>query len=300
MQDITNFYKLLTADEDVRDLLGSEETLHKHRFYIELPEALAVAFPGIAPERLQKLQLSSYLYFRYVLGLDSLADGERPATGTVQTTLLFIHEAALTGLLSLIPKENAFWLQLKCCQREYQRALQDEAKARNQRPEWNQDAFELLAVRKSAVSEALVYALHALAPNEGVIPLVLECLRSFHIAAQYEDDMLDFEADWNSKTYTYAHDQLLRYRQAAGKTEELSGRELHQQYYVTGLAAQHLAAARGHYQNAYELAMHLRLLEFGTLVSQHLDHNDELQAKITQQLHEATSRASAQRLTVAG
>lgn len=265
MYFVTDFFNSLPISDSLRARLYSGNPDPQHRLYLELPTIFAAAFPGVSEEQLKTLTLSSYLYFRYILFLDDLLDGDTSCTGPGQGQLLLtyvkLHEHAIRGLAHLFPEGHSFWLDFANCQRVFALAQHQEQVAARQPGGWTRAAFEQLAIGKSAVSEALVYALHGLSGDGHNLGVALECLRQYHLASQYEDDILDFCQDYERGQNTYVYSQVIGYVQQHGisTTPALPPKKLQQYLYTSGIAEQHLTRAEHFYRRVAAQAQLLGL-----------------------------------------
>ncbi|RZJ85803.1 MAG: hypothetical protein EOO60_14285 [Hymenobacter sp.] len=242
MERIANLFASLPLSAALQARLADPEQLRNHRFYLDLPQGLAVIFTGISEESLSELLVSSYLYFRTLLFLDDLLDGETRAASEEEVEEIFLYfslyERSIRGLAGLFPGQHPFWGHLEQCKKEYALANQREKRATAQVRTWTQQEYEALAAGKSAVCGAMVYALEGLGETQAVTTgAMLQSLRVFHLAVQYEDDVLDFAKDVAQGQYTYVY-YLLRERLLLEQVDiaSLPSHLLQAMLYTTGTA----------------------------------------------------------------
>lgn len=280
----------------------SSQAQARAQFYRELPSLLAPAFPGVNPAQLQVLTSSALRYFRFSLYADDLLDGDivlTPANGAGFLEALSWHEQSIKGLAWLFPATHPFWQHFEGCRQAFDQA-QHSLQTLHPLGKWTQESFELLAVAKSAMSEVICFALHGLSNSDSVadksLAAVLDCLRWYHVASQYEDDITDFCDDWQKAHYTYTHAQVLSYVQGAGVSQEppISPTKLQQYLFTSGIANQLLSRAEHYYRRVTTQAQFLGLTTLATLAIQQATGTAELRQHILAQVNEATSRAQAQ------
>jgi hypothetical protein len=301
MEKITVLFASLPVSAALRARLTNPEQLRNHRFYLELPKGLSVIFTDISEESLHELLVSSYLYFRTLLFLDDLLDGEtRTASeGEVEEIFLYfsLYERAIRGLTGLFPGEHPFWAQLDQCKKEYALANQQEKQVSAEARSWTQQEYEALAAGKSAVCGAMVHALKGLGSTSATTGLLLQILRDFHLAVQYEDDVLDFAKDVAQGQYTYVY-HLLReslLSQGANITN-LAVELLQPLLYTTGTATWLLEQAASLYGQVQQQAQELGITMLYKYAGQQLADNTQQREQIAQMAAAATKRA-AQSLT---
>lgn len=298
MEKIVTLFQSLPLSAALRARISDPDQLRSHRFYLELPHGLAVLFPGVSDSQLNDLVVSSYLYFRTLLVLDDLLDGEKHAASESEVEIIFLYfslyERAIRGLAALFPGSHCFWEQLEECKKEYALANQQEKRAlgRGHTQTWTQQSYEQMAVGKSAVCGALVYALQGLGATGAAIDPILGSLRLFHLAVQYEDDVLDFSKDLAQGSYTYVYGKLREALAAEGmEATGLPVELLSQLLYTTGTATLLLARAAELYAQVQQEATRLGVSMLHEYASRHLSENEHQRQQIGQQIEAATKRA---------
>lgn len=298
MEKIAALFASLPVSDALRARLSDPSQLRSHRFYLELPHGLAVVYRGVTEENLNELLVCSYLYFRTLLFLDDLLDGEASTTNEEEVEVLFLYfslyERAVRGLAGLFPGAHPFWKSLEACKREYAVANQQE-KQRQLSPAqpWTQEAYEAMAAGKSAVCGALVHALAGLAADEQSTGAILRALRTFHLAVQYEDDVLDFTKDLALGQHTYVYEQLSDCLEADGLAiNDYPAALLGQLLYTTGTATRLLERAAELYGQVQQQAEALGIVMLHTYASRHLAENKRQREQIAQEVEAATFRAA--------
>lgn len=273
-QQIKSFIDLLDVPASLKLELGNEQLLLQHSLYLNLVYYAAPAFPPIDAVKLASLQGYSYLYFRTLLGLDSLLDGTGGTAARAAERLLAsfaLHEQAVRGLAELFPATDDFWPAFARCKAEYAAANLLEKQQSAAKAAYTLASFEHLAAGKSAVCYALVYALRSLGGDAGPVHELRQCLLHLHIGMQCLDDVDDFRKDWQAGQVTYAHSLLLQRLQEAGVVaDELTPEQLHRYLYTTGVAQQLLSLGSQHYSCSLTLAQALGLSDFAEYIQQQL------------------------------
>jgi hypothetical protein len=297
MEKITNLFASLPVSATLRARLADPEQLRSHRFYLDLPNGLAVIFTGVSDESLNELLVSSYLYFRTLLFLDDLLDGETRASteGEVEEIFLYfsLYERAIRGLAGLFPGKHPFWEQLERCKKEYALANQREKQTTVKVRAWTQLEYEALAAGKSAVCGALVYALEGLATSADATQPVLQILRDFHLAVQYEDDVADFSKDVAQGQYTYVY-YLLRESLLLEQVDiaTLPAELLQPMLYTTGTATKLLERAAELYGQVQQQAQALDIVMLQAYAERQLAENTHQRQQIARIVTAATERAA--------
>lgn len=286
MKQIKEFISSLQLPVELHQEVSADDLLQKHQFYLHLAQYLAPAFPAIARERLTRLTGYSYLYFRFLLGLDSLLD-EKPGIAAQPTSkrlfgYLALHEQAVRGLAQLFAEDAAFWPAFEQCKHEYAAANLLEKQLAGQRAPFSLALFEQVAAGKSAVSYAMAYALASLSAEWQPVPALQQCLRYLHIAAQCLDDVEDFRQDWESGQFTYAHSLVEEYLAGKGlQIKQLSIRQVQSYFYTSGAAQQLLQQADSYYTASLRIAQELGLEELadylGLLATRCQEYQKELE-----------------------
>lgn len=204
-----------------------------------------------------------------------------------------MYERAIRGLAGLFPGEHPFWAQLEQCKKEYALANQREKQLTAQVRTWTQQEYEVLAAGKSAVCGALVYALDGLGPASGSTELLLQLLRDFHLAVQYEDDVLDFGKDVAQGQYTYVYYLLRESLLSQGAAIASMPAELLQPLlYTTGTATWLLEQAASLYGQVQRQAQELGVAMLAQYAGQQLAENIRQRTEIARIAAAAKERAT--------
>lgn len=296
MHPIQPFLASLPFSDELKGRLFTFSGSPHQQFYLSLPALLVPAFPDVSPAQLQQLLLSSYLYSRFTLFLDDVLDGDFVPTAAGQGELLLayvhLHEHAIRGLGSLFPPAHPFWSHFAQTQQAFARAQQAERSAAGRAAPWTRPEYEQLAIGKAAVAEGLVHALAGLSSDDRHHAAVLTCLRQYHLALQYEDDIKDFSRDLEEGQRTLAHDEVRQFLTDQGL--DLPAAPAHRQAFLftSGVAEEHLGRAAKLYREIADVAARLGLLELTRVVTAHAAQALESSALIRQQVQAATARAA--------
>jgi hypothetical protein len=263
---IQDYVAAMPLSAEVKVELASELALRTYGFYVQLPAHLATLFPGVTPAQLTELTIYSYLYFRYIMNLDGLLDGDiKPSAATAGSIFGYqmVHEYATRGLAKLFPEGSPFWPSFEACKQEYVEACLREKQINAATPAYSRGAFEMIAKGKSAVCFALVYAMCSLGQDWQHEKDLVDCLALIHTGEQYFDDLLDFRPDMQNGQYTYAHAQLEAHLRSINIDPATVGEELQGNFlYTSGVAVDLLERGRELLTQAQSIAQRLSLPAF--------------------------------------
>ncbi|GAA3933720.1 prenyltransferase/squalene oxidase repeat-containing protein [Hymenobacter algoricola] len=274
MESIKQFIAALAIDAELKAELAADQLLQKHGLYLRLARYLAPAFPPLPATVLGNLTGYSYVYFRFLLGLDSLLDSQS-TSGVRSAQRLFssleMHEQAVRGLGQLFPTIDEFWPAFGQCKQEYAAANLREKHLSALRTDITETQFEEIAAGKSAVCYAMVHALSSLSGSTAPVAELRRCLQHLHVALQYLDDVEDFRQDWQQGQYTYAHYLVESHLRAGGlAVGELALAARHRHLYTSGVAQLLLQRGHDHYAHSLAIADALGLPELGRYLQQQL------------------------------
>lgn len=314
MLSIQRFINATALPAALKEELAGDQILGHHALHLNLPAWLAPVFGGVVPEKLEALALSSYLYFRFMLVVDSLIDGLnaggagaqlRPAAGPVdpaERLLTYCHlfEHSVRGLATLFPAGDPFWADLDSCKRQFAASDQLEKALSAAHSGFTQAVFEQLAADKAAVCNAVVYALSRLSRNPAPVAALLRCLHHLHVALQCMDDVADFVPDWQLGQYTYAHALVEQYLLSLPlDVSALDAAQVRPFLYTSGVATQLYELAEQHFDAALVISRSFGLDSLTGLLEQHKERSVLNRADITRALAQAQARVPAASVAVA-
>ena len=300
MRAITDFVRATSLPEALKEELAGSVIMQQHALYVHLPTWLAPLFGNVSAAQVEELSVSSYFYFRFLLVIDHVLDAPAPAAPQLATVRLLTYceffERSVRGLSALFPAGDPFWTQLDACKMEYAGSNQHEKQLNAQRGSFSLEAFEALAAGKSAVCNAIVYALSSLGGTTDPVKALLDCLHHTHVALQCMDDVEDFRTDWEQSQYTYAHAQVEAYLMAEGlDPQALTPGQVHPYLYISGTADALYALGQEHFKRAIGLAKELGLKELTDLLVHHVlrcgFYRNDIAAKIENAHQRAASTA---------
>jgi len=255
---ILQFEKLvnsLTISDESKENLISKELLAAHSFYIDLPSFILSSIEddkhNIVKEKLSKLAFCSYLYFRSLLLFDAMNDSE-VADRKVSSYVFFnFFEIASRELGRIFEHDAEFWIDFECCKQKYFKAQLWEKEKSKKRQKFHLQEFEKLAIGKSAICDAIVFAFRSLFQNDLLAEDWLFSLHHIHIAFQYLDDLDDFKKDYFDGQWTYA--QSLVEESIKEQKYKSEGCDINFKYrylYTSGIALKHIDSAIQHFKKA--------------------------------------------------
>jgi len=229
-----------------------------HEFYINIAEYLVPLYPKVSKEQLIALKDTSYGYFKFLLSLDSIADG-----GALDFRNFFVRlssfEENIKGLAYLFNRQDKFWTSFALHKHSYLESYALEKKISENSILIDQQTFQSLAKGKSAMALSIVDALSSLGDDNKYDALLKTLVNEIHIAFQYLDDLDDFKADYDSGQRTYIISELERILNERKISISLHSPLAYKYLFLTELAQISIKNAIDHYQNAIEIATNLNL-----------------------------------------
>lgn len=303
MRAITDFVRASSLHEGLKQELAGERVMQQHALYVQLPGWLAPLFgPGVSAAQVEQLSFSSYFYFRFLLAIDQLLDAGPAGPATVSPQLATqrlltycdLYERSVRGLAGLFAPDDPFWALLEACKKQYAASNLQEKARRAGRGPFPLEEFEALAADKSAVCNAIVYALSCLGGTTAPVEALLECLRHAHVALQCMDDVEDFRTDWELNQYTYAHAQVEAFLAGEGlDARVLPADKVHPYLFTSGTAQALFSLAQEHFARAVALARSLGLAELTDLLAHYVSRCVFYNADIATKLTCARNRAAS-------
>jgi putative peptide zinc metalloprotease protein len=299
MRAIIDYVSALPCPEELKKELTGKGVLEQHELYLQLPYWLAPLFGPVTPAQVEQLGFSSYFYFRFLVAIDGLLDAPAPqAAGghAVHRLLVYcdLFEQSVRGLGALFPQQDPFWAALDRCKQQYAGANIQEKKLSRAPGPFSKEMFEQLAADKSAVCNAIVYALSSLGGTTAPVAPLVNCLRHLHVALQCVDDVEDFNTDWQQGQYTYAHALVKSFLEREGiDVSPNDGEALHRYFYTSGTAGDLLQLAQEHFAQAIEISQQLGLTDLANILEYHNSRCAFHRADYAQKVARAQERASA-------
>ncbi|MGO4876969.1 prenyltransferase/squalene oxidase repeat-containing protein [Pedobacter psychrotolerans] len=236
----------------------TKEIKKNHEFYINVAEYLVPLYPKVNEEQLIALKATSYGYFKFLLSLDSIADG-----GDLDFRSFFVRlssfEESIKGLAYLFERQDKFWTSFASHKHSYLASYAFEKKISENSILIDQHTFHSLAKGKSAMALSIVDALSSLGDNDKYDVHLKTLINEIHIAFQYLDDLDDFKADYDSGQRTYIISELERILNERKISISLHSPLAYKYLFLTELAQISIKNAINHYQNAIEIATTLNL-----------------------------------------
>jgi hypothetical protein len=234
---------------------------------------LAVLYPTIEEPKVEKLNVASYAYFKFLLAFDSFVDA-KSKTDKKQTlqNILFGFEEFEDGirlLTELYPTENQFWETFNELKKGYFKAIITEKNLANDKPIINEQLFQQIAIGKSSMCHNSVYALQYLANDTTHEADLISCVNHIHIAFQYLDDVDDFKSDIRENQWTYPQSLLRDYFK---ENNIQCGNETiaHKYLFLSKIAQNAINKAIEHYETAFAIAEKLDLKELTNYIKKQI------------------------------
>jgi len=270
--DFIHFINSLPIDKQLKEDMTDPSMLRGHVLYANLVHYLLPLYPGIKIEEARKLSLSGYLYFRFLLLIDSYIDTTTAVEKNADNRALLklavafeFHEESIKGLSQLLGNNNKFWTYFQKVKNQYYHTVLLEKTLSKTRPPFTEETFLSLAAGKSAICNATIYALESLGQTDIHTNVLLECLRHIHIGLQYQDDIDDFKKDINEQQWTYPQHLVHVYIRENNITLS-DTTQLHKYLYISGIASSLMDKAVYHLEKSIEITKSLQLAELSTLL----------------------------------
>jgi len=266
MKQFNEYVSQLPIDQADKEALTAPALYQAHAFYLHLISFLTEnTATAISQHQLDSLSFASYLYFRALLAFDHSMDStDTPSAKRVHLTVFFAcFERSAAELGRLYADHHPFWKHLASCKQRYFQAIFLEKQWSAQKPSITADLFEKLAIGKSAVCDALVYALNGLTKTPFPQSMQwLACLHRLHIAFQYLDDLDDFKKDVAEGQWTYTQSLVAEALKAQGHAPASISAEAKYRYlFLSGIAENNLHKAIQHLQFAKSIAEKAQLYQ---------------------------------------
>ena len=247
-----NYIGTLSIPTTEKEALLDAKMLSEHHLYLNLIHYLSPAFPQVTPAQVETLSLSSYLYFRFLISLDQLIDSSRFSLDEMRLGFEF-YEKAMRGLALLYPERSPFWELFSNLKKSYYATLASEKKGSRQKGEITQANFQEIAIGKSSMSFAAVFALECLQDSQANHDLLIDCIKQLHLGLQYIDDIDDFKVDFKEGQWTYPMYLTQEYLKENGLIVQ-DPILLHKYLYVSGIAQKNMRLAVAHFEKSADLA----------------------------------------------
>jgi squalene-hopene/tetraprenyl-beta-curcumene cyclase len=186
------------------------------QIYHCLPWLFSDLFPEAADDDLCRVGAAGLLYFGHVLILDRALDGDRVPNGAELLVGSFMHERALTLLFPRLPAETEAWRLLARYAREYAAAVIAEKQRQGRAAPLSWERFAELASGKAAILKASPAMVACIAGRAERVGEAEAFLAPFSVAAQVEDDLSDWRADYAARHYGYLLTRALEVAGADG------------------------------------------------------------------------------------
>lgn len=207
----------------------------------------------------EKLCVSGFLYFKYLLAVDELIDNDSPDKkndGSAMTLLKshIYHEESLKILASLFGKNKTFWELWNKRNNEFLKSIMLD---KEYNPAMTFDTYKMLSITKCAFSKVAVDAYFSrLQPNEQNTKIYNDLIQSidyFSIARCIQDDLEDFSKDLEFKKNNLGHIYLNEWLTKQEKNIQDQPKELlEKQLFTSETAERMLATSRDYYQKAMD------------------------------------------------
>ncbi len=193
----------LKIHPNLKKEIGSIDFLEQNPpFYLYYPLLFSVK-GNISEGKLNNLCIAGYLYYQSTLFLDELVDGE---DSSYLILAMICQEEAIKILTTIFSINSDYWQLWNKRRNEFFLAIKIERKIRGSSKDISKKEYEELADYKSAFGKAAIDSLYIL--DKKLYKLYYERLirshRYFSVAFQINDDILDFNEDYENRQFNWA------------------------------------------------------------------------------------------------
>ena len=225
-------------------------------FYQNYPALFREAFPAVPDATVARLSAAGFLYYRSIIMLDGIMDGESADCPAQLRPLLPIavgccQEESIKLLCTCFPAGGEFWVTWNQRRAEYLRAYQLERQLMATGT-FDEAVYLKIADYKAAFGKIAIDVLYlADGGRNGVTTAaLLKAHREFSIGLQFIDDFQDFNIDHHSGQINYAQYLLDEHYAQPESTPSADPVRRKKDFYLSGIANRILARAEGHLQAA--------------------------------------------------
>jgi hypothetical protein len=271
MRSFLDFANASIIEPSLKAEATDPKVIDGHHFYVNIVNYLRPFFPSVPNEKSERIALSGYLYFRFLLLFDNFIDESKGKVKMTERTFhklmmaFEFYEKSVRGLSDLFDESHSFWGSFALLKKEYFAAIIKEIEISATKKSITEEDFELLAAGKSSICNATIYALSYLENNDSNNSLVIECIRRFHIGIQYADDVEDFRKDVQEGQWTYVQSMLRDY---LGRNELVitDTNTLYKHLFVSGIARYSIEKAINHFDQSIKISQVLKLKDLTNLL----------------------------------
>lgn len=167
-------------------------------FYLYYPYLFNGCFQ-VSESEMDKLSIAGYLYYQSTLYMDNLIDeNDKTKIGLISVC----QEETVKILSSIFPTKSVFWEYWNKRKDEYFYAVNYE-KDLNKKESVNFEDYQKLSDFKAAFGKIAIDSLFTLDKNTKSQKCLLESHKHFSIAYQLNDDVLDFEKDFENNQFNW-------------------------------------------------------------------------------------------------
>jgi hypothetical protein len=257
-----------------------------------LPFSTAADFPAVATHTVCTLALAAACGILHIVFLDRLVDEPEATPPEIRVAIqhVFLHAYRLLSLL--FPVDSPFWDEVQRLMTLTSETMVAERHDHcGQAHPYPWEEFQKIAQGKMASAQVNTVAMALLNGTPQEIPALQECWKAISLAAIVNDDVLDWQEDYNNANYTYLLSQVLlsppfRDEVSAGRLPTVA--EVGVALFFSGLAEAMYSRAWDALQTAKDLAVSRGHQALAHLVCETADwmqdRNDEVMLRKLQRL----------------
>ncbi|MDX2191443.1 MAG: prenyltransferase/squalene oxidase repeat-containing protein [Bacteroidota bacterium] len=199
------YVESLPIDVNFKTIILEKEFIDANAsIYLYYPFLFIEYFEYKDIEKVEKLSIAGFLYFKSLILLDKIFDSKKNSKDSLGVLLASVcQEEAIKILAELFPINSEFWILWNKRKEEYLYA--NKIEKIKKKISWKQ--YKKLASLKSAFGKCAIDALHILSKNkrQEITDKLLESHNIFSVAMQLNDDIVDISEDFGNDQFNWAY-----------------------------------------------------------------------------------------------
>lgn len=250
-----------------------------------LPFAMASDFPGVGDYEVNTLAVATACGILHSRFLDLVIDEPSHTSPTITYAIPHLYLQFCRLLSLLFPADSVFWKEVDRLTALTSRAGLTEKRKHNKRVEpYSWEEFQQTSHDKMALAQINPVALALLNGTPEILPTFQECWKAISLAVIVNDDVLDWQEDYDRGNYTYLLSQILL--SSPLDTEVAAGQfptrfEVGVGLFASDVVEELYLRASNALQHAHELASNQRCFGLANLIYETTEWMRERRAEVT-------------------
>jgi len=175
-----------------------------------LPFAVAGDFQNVGEYEVCTLALATACGILHSRLLDIIIDDPSITSPSISYAIPHVYFQFCHLLNLLFPVDSILWIEVERLTRLTSRAgIAEKQSHSNQANPYSWEEFQQISHDKMALAQINPFALALLNGTPELIPIFQECWKAISLAVIVNDDILDWQEDYNQGNYTYLLTQIL-------------------------------------------------------------------------------------------